>query len=124
VAERFRRRAPFPGNRAITGNYCHFRKRLVEKTGDTSLLTVRLYDFRHYYANILYHKTKDILHVKQQLGHRRLENTLIYTHLVDFPDDEWICKVAQTVSDAQGLIETDFEYVTEMNDFKLFRKRK
>jgi len=29
-----------------------------------------------------YHKTKDILHVKRVLGHKRIENTMVYTHLV------------------------------------------
>jgi len=31
---------------------------------------------------MLYHKTRDILYVKQQLGHRNIENTMIYTQLI------------------------------------------
>ena len=71
-----------------------------------------------------YHRTKDILYVKQLLGHKKLDNTLIYTQLVDFQDDEYTCKVAKTLTEATALIEAGFEYVTELDDCKLFRKRK
>jgi hypothetical protein len=72
-----------------------------------------------------YHKTKDILHVMQLLGHKSIKNTLIYTQLIDFPeDDEFVCKVAKNVQEASQLIETGFEYVCEIEDAKLFRKRK
>jgi len=71
-----------------------------------------------------YHKTKDILHVKQMLGHKNIQNTLIYTHLSDFADDQFTCRVARTLREVEELIEAGFEYVTEMDDAKLFRKRK
>ncbi len=29
-----------------------------------------------------YHKTKDILHVKEILGHKSINNTILYTQLV------------------------------------------
>ena len=38
--------------------------------------------------------------------------------------DECICKVANTLDEAQKLIETGFEYVTDMDNYKSFRKRK
>jgi len=60
----------FPHNRAIKDNYIKIKKHLVAKHRDPSYLSIRLYDFRHYYATMLYHRTKDILYVKQQLGHR------------------------------------------------------
>ena len=73
---------------------------------------------------MLYHKTKDILHVKGKMGHRNLKNTLIYTHLVNFKNDEYTVKVVETVIEACKLIEAGFEYVTERGSIKLFRKRK
>jgi len=73
---------------------------------------------------MLYHKTKDILLVKRMLGHKNIEHTIIYTHLVNFSEDEWICRAAKTVDEAQELIESGFQYVTEMDGLKLFRKRK
>lgn len=71
-----------------------------------------------------YHRTKDILHVKQLLGHKKLDNTLIYTQLVSFESDEYICKVARTIDEAAQLVEAGFDYVTDMDSCKLFRKRK
>jgi len=102
----------------------HLRNRLAEKLKDASLKTVRLYDFRHYFATNLYDKTKDILLVKQQMGHKKLDTTLIYTQLLDLNEDEWTCRTANTVEQATQLIESGFEYVTEVDGTKLFRKRK
>ena len=74
---------------------------------------------------MLYHGTKDILLVKQQLGHKKLETTLIYTQLVNFnEEDEFYSATAKTIEKAKKLIETGFEYVTEIDGVKLFRKRK
>ncbi|UCH32617.1 MAG: tyrosine-type recombinase/integrase, partial [Candidatus Bathyarchaeota archaeon] len=56
--------------------YRNLRNRLAEKLQDATLKTIRLYDFRHYFATALYDKTKDILLVKQQMGHKKLDTTL------------------------------------------------
>jgi hypothetical protein len=71
-----------------------------------------------------YAKTKDILHVMQLLGHRGIKITMKYTQLISFGNDEYNCKVAKTVDEATKLIEAGFEYVTEIEGYKLFRKRK
>ena len=71
-----------------------------------------------------YHKTKSILHVMQVLGHKNIKNTLIYTHLIDFKDEEYISRVAKTIPEACKLVEAGFDYVCEIDDVKLFRKRK
>jgi len=104
--------------------YRETRNALAKKLNDQTLRTIRLYDFRHYFATNLYHKTKDILYVKQQMGHKRIETTLIYTQLLNLNDDEWTCKTATTLEQATQLIESGFEYITEMDNIKLFRKRK
>ena len=38
--------------------------------------------------------------------------------------DEWVVKAAKTVEEASELISVGFEYVIDVQDFKLFRKRK
>jgi integrase/recombinase XerD len=115
----------FRGTPQRYGNhYRKLRNRLAEKLKDASLKTVRLYDFRHYFATNLYDKTKDILLVKQQMGHKKLDTTLIYTQLLNLNEDEWTCKGATTVEQATQLIEAGFQYVTEIDEVKLFRKRK
>jgi len=86
---------------------------------------IRLYDLRHFYGTMLYHKTKDILYTKAMMGHKKIETTLLYAQLIDFgSDDEWSCKVANSLNEATALIEIGYEYVTEMDGVKIFRKRK
>jgi hypothetical protein len=61
------------------------------------------------------------------LGHKNIKNTLIYTQLIPFAeDDQFICKVATNTREACELAEKDFTYVTgEYNDGeKIFRKPK
>ena len=59
------------------------------------------------------------------LGHKSIKNTLGYTQLIDFPeDDEFVRKVAKTVHEASQLTESGFEYICTIDDTKLFRKRK
>ena len=108
-------------------NYTKARKRVSEKLKNPRIRLVTLRSFRHWKATIEYHRTKDILHVKELLGHKSIKNTLKYIHLANAlsnQHDEWVCKVAKTLLEASGLIESDFEYVTEMDGVKLFRKPK
>ena len=101
------------------------RNRTAEKLCALSIKGIRLYDLRHFFATMLYHKTRDILFVKQQMGHKKIETTLIYTQLLQFDqDDNYTCKTAQTVEQATDLIENGFQYITEIDGYKLFRKRK
>ena len=39
-------------------------------------------------------------------------------------DSEYTTRIAKTVKGARALIEAGFEYVTDMDGFKIFRKRK
>jgi hypothetical protein len=39
-------------------------------------------------------------------------------------NDSFLCKVAKSLQEASSLIESGFEYVTELDGTKLFRKRK
>jgi integrase len=101
-----------------------YRNRLADKLQDPSIKQITLYSLRHYYASMLYHKTRDILFVKQQMGHHKIESTLIYTQLVNFPNDEYVSATANTIDEARKLIESGFEYVCDVDGVKLFRKRK
>lgn len=76
-----------------------------------------------------YHKTKDILHVMKLLGHKQIQNTLVYINLEnavfnDKRNDEFTVRVAHDLDEACRLVEMGFEYVTDMDDNKIFRKRK
>jgi integrase/DNA-directed RNA polymerase subunit M/transcription elongation factor TFIIS len=115
------------GNRllsGIEGTFSLQRKRAAAKLQNPRLLRITFHTLRHWKATMEYHKTKDILHVKELLGHRNINNTLIYTQLVNFESDEYHSATAKTVQEAKQLIEAGFEYVCDMENLKLFRKRK
>ena len=105
--------------------YRQMRNSLAKKLNDFSFKTIRLYDFRHYFATRLYARTRDILLVKQQMGHKKIETTMIYTQLLHFnEEEEYTCKTAKDINEVSQLVENGFEYITEMDGLKVFRKRK
>ena len=69
-------------------------------------------------------ETKDLLHVMQFLGLRKIKTTLRYTQLIALADDEYVCKTADNADQAKQLTESGFEYVTDIDEHKLFRKPK
>lgn len=114
------------------GKYKHFaggfrrhRKKLAAELGDPDLARIKFKTMRHYKGTMEYHKTKDILHVKQVLGHKNIKNTLVYTHLIDFKAEEYTTKVAEDSDEACMLLEAGFEYVlTSPDGLMIFKKRK
>jgi integrase len=106
------------------------RKRIAHKLGNPRLMQIHMHTLRHWKATMEYYKTRDIFHVMQFLGHKKIENTLLYVQLVNTifqeHDDDYVCKVARTPQEAIQLIELGFEYVTgEYADGgKLFKKKK
>jgi len=101
------------------------RKRAASKLQNPRLQRISFHTIRHWKATMEYHKTKDILHVMKLLGHRNIQNTLIYTQLVKFEtENEYHSATAETVEEARKLIEAGFEYVCTKENVMLFRKRK
>ena len=100
------------------------KKRVAYKLQNPRINSIHLHTFRHWNATMEYHKTKDILHVMKRLGHKRIENTLLYTQLVQFESDDYHSATATDLNDAKKLIEAGFEYVCTYQDTMLFRKRK
>jgi len=101
---------------------------LSKKLSNPRLQKITFHTFRHWKATTEYHKTKDIVHVQRLLGHRSIQNTLRYINLEQaiFKDsiDQFHVKVADSLYDACKLLEVGYEYVTDMDGKKLFRKRK
>ena len=79
---------------------------------------------RKWKATMEYSKTHSILHVMHMLGHKNIQNTQIYTHLINYEADEYHSATANTVEEAKKLVESGFEFVCEVQNVKLFRKRK
>ncbi len=100
------------------------RSRVAFNLKNDRLKKIHFHTLRHWKATTEYAKTKDILHVMKILGHRNIQNTLLYTQLITFKNDEFHSATAKTVEDAQKLVEAGFEYVCDFGEVKLFRKRK
>jgi integrase len=109
----------------IQRSYQRSRIIIATRLSDPNLLKISLRTFRHWKATTEYARTKDILYVKKLLGHKRIENTLIYTHLLDFSEeDAFIVKVASTIEEFTSLLESGFEYISDYDGKKILRKRK
>ncbi|MCJ7762605.1 site-specific integrase [Candidatus Bathyarchaeota archaeon] len=107
------------------------KKAAAHKLSNPRLKEITFITFQHWFGTTEYHKTKDILHVQRLLGHKSIQNTLIYIDLeakiFNFPSDEgFTSRIAHNVGEASALVEAGFEYVTgEYGDGgKIFRKRK
>ena len=105
------------------------RKTTAHKLANPRLLNITFITFRHWFGTTQYHKTKDILYVQRLLGHKSIQNTLIYidleSKLFNSTSEGFTSRVAHNVREACSLIEAGFEYVTgEYDDGgKIFKKR-
>jgi len=101
------------------------RARIAHKLGNPRILQIHCHTMRHWKATVEYAKTKSILYVQHLLGHRNPKTTWRYTQLVEFPhEEEYVCEAAGNTEGAKKLIEAGFEYVTDVDSVKLFKKRK
>jgi integrase len=107
-------------------NFMRRRKQLARTLANPRIQKVTFHSFRHFYASMLYFKTKNILYVKQQLGHRCIENTMVYTQLINFESDEWHVAHAKTLDEEDKLVQAGFEFVRydERENVAIYRKRK
>jgi len=110
--------------KTLTRKFQRYREKISSELCDPRLQKISFLTLRHFKATMEYYKTKDIPHVKQLLGHVSIQSTLVYTHLINFENNEWVCKVAKTLEEVCKLIEDGFEYVCDFDGVKIFRKRK
>ena len=108
----------------VQSNFRGQRNRLAIKLKNPRLKRITFHTFRHFYATTLYAKTLNILKVQRALGHKNINNTQIYTHLIDFKTDEYEVQVAETVEEARRLGEAGFAPYDSFGNHHLYRRRK
>jgi integrase/recombinase XerD len=115
-----------PNVATIRKSFMKQRKRIAMKLQNPRLKQIHFHTLRHWKATIEYHRTKDILYVKRLLGHKQLKNTEIYTHLIEFKNDDWHVAHAKDLDEEDKLIEAGFEYVrySDKDEVAIYRKRK
>ena len=102
-----------------------FKKALAKKLNDPSIVPIRLYDLRHYYVTKQLRKTQNCEIVRQIVGHKRLDTTQKYMHLLVGTDGEWIVEGTIDKERAKQLLAADFAYqLTTPDGTMLFRKGK
>lgn len=69
-------------------------------------------------------RTKDILHVIELLDHSDIKTTRIYTQLISFEGDNYHVKASTTLSEDKELLKAGFDFVTEREGVKIYRKRR
>jgi len=104
--------------------YRKVRNRLAQKLQDPSIHTIRLYDFRHYFCTKKLYDLNNPYTVMVLMGHKKLQTTQRYMHLLTYADEEYTVAGATTAKEATKLIETGFQYTTTIEGIQLFRKRK
>jgi len=101
------------------------RRKIAQTQQNPRIMNISLGTFRHWGATMVYHQTRDILLVKKLLGHKKIENTMKYTQLIQFKDSEYDIATATTVEEAKTLLAAGFEQQpVPINGVVLFRKPK
>ncbi len=114
--------------RSYQSNFRELKIRMAKRNNDPSLLSVRLYDLRHYFATITYAKLRDIPLTADEMGHKDYNTTAKYLHLCKimelFSDEGYIVKTAKTEKEITELLEAGFTKQDEIDGIHFYRKRK
>ena len=117
-----------PNPRALHSSFRLQRHKLAAKLGRPQLLKIHFHTFRHVRGTMDVHNHIPLYEVKENLGHKCITNTEKYIHfnrqLFHEKNDRYHFAAVSTVEDAGKLIENGYEYVTDMEGTKLFRKAK
>lgn len=103
------------------------RKKIARKLANPRIAKIHFHLIRHWKGTMEYHKTQNIIHVQKLLGHKSILNTQLYVNLeqaIFTVNEDYEVKAVETLEEAMKLLEVGFEYVTDVDGKKLFRKRK
>jgi integrase len=116
----------FKGNERRYGEkYRRLRNKLANKLCDPSIKSIRLYELRHAYVTKQLRRCQNAEIVRQIVGHKHLNTTQKYMHLLAGNSGEWIVEGTTDKKRAQELLEADFTYqLTTPDGTMLFRKPK
>jgi integrase len=108
---------------------CSARKRLSHNLCNPRLRQIHFHTLRHWAITAYAHKVKDPFMVQIFARHKDMKCTSRYIHYEKIiyqtsDKDEWTVRTAKTIEDATPLLKVGFEFVTDMEGYKIFRKRK
>jgi integrase/recombinase XerD len=103
------------------------RTRLADKLQNPRLNQIHFHTLRHFYATRVYNETKSLIEVQVKLGHRNINSTMVYTHIVQFDEESqnYHHAIARNEKEAGELIDSGWTYIlTTPQNGMMFRKRK
>lgn len=110
---------------SMVHSYNRMRKRLAQKIQNPRIRSISLTTFRHWGGTMIAHRTNgNVLKVQKALRHKCIKNTMKYINLVGFKDSDYDVEFAETLEEAKKLLKLGYDYVTDMNGAKIFRKPK
>jgi integrase len=120
---------PFPNPHAQSQIWVDTRRRASQKLCKPELEKICLRNLRNYSGAEFYKKLPipDPIRVMRHLRHKKLDTTMHYLRAINLDyeeDDQWVSRTATTIEEDAKLIESGFQYVTERDGTKLYRKRK
>ncbi|MDH5375060.1 MAG: site-specific integrase [Candidatus Bathyarchaeota archaeon] len=120
---------PFPNPHAMSQIWVDTRRRAIKKLYKPELEKIELRNLRNYSAATYYKSLpiRDPILVMRHLRHKKLETTMHYIRAIDIDcekDENYICRTSATLEEDTKLIENGFQYVTERDETKLYRKHK
>ena len=106
-------------------HFIRFKNALAKRLNDPTIKTIRLYDIRHAYATTKLLKIQNAETVRIIMGHKNLNTTQRYLHLLNTENGEWIVEGTTDKKRAEELLLNDFTYqLTTPDGTMLFRKPK
>ena len=109
----------------FSSHFTRYKHRLTTRLNDPSFETIRLYDLRHAYITRQLRKTQNAEIVRQIVGHKLLNTTQKYLHLLVTQTGEWITEQTNDRNRAEQLLKEDFTYqLTTPDGYMIFRKPK
>ena len=116
---------PSDSSDRYTNAFIKFKKRLAQKLNDPTIANIRLYDIRHAYTTRKLLQYNNAETVRIIMGHKCLNTTQRYLHLLNLEDGEWIVEGTTDKKRVQELLEQDYTYqLTTPEGTMMFKKRK
>jgi len=112
-------------NRRYGEAFRRFRNKLSNRMKDPTINAIRLYDLRHAYCTKQLKRTQNTETVRQIMGHKQLNTTQKYLHLLGYGNADWIVEGTTDKERAKQLLKEDFQYqLTTPDGTMLFKKPK
>jgi integrase len=102
------------------------RNKLAYQLQNPRFKQIHLHTFRHWKATTEFAKTQNLPHVMELLGHRNIQNTMIYMHLAKFECKEYETAYAATLMEEDELLKAGFDFIrfNEKEQLAVYRRRK